>query len=247
MSRHVLLNNIEHKDLRVVTRYGKEFGEIAGSVLTFPTEFAEIQREYPIFFRKDPKTNEFAAVALLGLSRDENLFLEDGRWDASYVPAVIARGPFLIGFQERPEGGVTRREPVIHVDIEDPRVGQAEGDRLFMENGGNSRYLDRVASVLSGINDGIAASKVMFEAFTALDLIDPLKLEIKIGQAQYDVVGLHTISQQKLRNLNQEQVFNLHRSGWLQGAYLVMASLNNVQRLIERKQRRERTQPEMAS
>ena len=26
MARHVLLNNVEHKDLRVVTRHGKDLG-----------------------------------------------------------------------------------------------------------------------------------------------------------------------------------------------------------------------------
>jgi SapC len=246
MSRHVMLNNIEHKDLRVMTRYGKEFGA-AGSVPTFPTEFAEIQRDYPIFFRKDPNTGEYASIALLGFTRDENLFLDGDRWDASYVPGVISRGPFLIGFQERQEGGDLRREPVIHVDIDDPRVSQTAGERVFMESGGNSRYLDRIAQVLSGINDGMAAGKAMFEAFTALDLIDPLKMELKIGPSQYDVLGLHTIGAQKLRNLNAEQVYRLHMSGFLQGAYLVLASLNNVQRLIERKQRREQGQAAMAS
>ena len=44
MARHVLLNNVEHKNLRVVTRHGKDFGEAVGSVPTFPTEFAEILR-----------------------------------------------------------------------------------------------------------------------------------------------------------------------------------------------------------
>lgn len=246
MTRHVMLNNIEHKDLRVMARYGKEFGA-AGSVPAFPTEFAEIQRDYPIFFRKDPGTGEFAAIALLGFTREENLFLEGDRWDASYIPGVVARGPFLIGFQERQEGGDLRREPVIHVDVDDPRISQTEGERVFLESGGNSRYLDRIAQVLSGINDGIAASKAMFEAFTALDLIEPLKMELKIGPAQYDILGLHTISAQKLRNLNAEQVYRLHTSGFLQGAYLVLASINNVQRLIARKQRLDQAQAEMAS
>ena len=42
MTRHALLNNVTHKDLRVITRYGAEFGDDIGSVRTFPTEFAEM-------------------------------------------------------------------------------------------------------------------------------------------------------------------------------------------------------------
>ena len=55
------------------------------------------------------------------------------------------------------------------------------------------------------------------------------------------------MSAQKLRNLTAEQLFDLNRSGFLQGAYLVLASLNNVQRLIDRKLRREQAQAAMAS
>ena len=247
MPRHVLLNNVEHKNLRVVTRHGKEFGEAVGSVPTFPTEFAEILREYPIFFRKDTNTGEYGCIALLGFTRDENLFLEGDRWDASYVPGIVARGPFLIGFQERQDGGELRREPVIHIDVEDKRVGESEGEPVFLENGGNSRYLDSVANILAGLNEGIAASKAMFAAFTAYDLIEPVQLEIKFGSGKYDIVGLHTVSANKLRNLTAEQLFELNRSGFLQGAYLVLASLNNVQKLIDRKMRREPAQADIAS
>jgi hypothetical protein len=136
---------------------------------------------------------------------------------------------------------------VIHIDMEDKRVGESEGEQVFLENGGNSRYLDHIATILAGLNDGIAASKAMFAAFTAYDLIEPVQLEIKLGSGKYDIVGLHTVSAQKLRNLTAEQLFELNRSGFLQGAYLVQASLNNVQKLIDRKQRRDQAQADIAS
>lgn len=247
MTRHVMLNNIQHKNLRVITRPGAQFGDNVSTVMTFPTEYADMQRDYPIFFRKDPATGEYSSMALLGLTKDENLYLEGDRWDAGYIPGVLARGPFLIGFQERSEGGEPVREPVIHVDLDNPRISETEGERVFLEHGGNSRYIDQVANILKGINDGLAMSKAMFAAFSGLGLIEPLKLEIKLdAESQFDLVGLHTISAQKLRDLGQEDVYKLHHSGFLQGAYLVMASMNNIGRLVERKQRRKR-QAAMAS
>ena len=249
MTRLVMLNNIQHKDLRVITsRHGSQFGDNVGTVLTFPTEYADVQREYPIFFRKDAKTGDYTSVALLGFAKDENLFLAGDRWEAAYVPGIIARGPFLIGFQEREEGGELRREPVIHVDLEHPRISETEGERVFLEQGGNSRYLDNVAAILKGINEGLAVSKAMFSAFAALELIEPLKVEIKLdAEEKYELLGLHTISEQKLRNLDAEPLHNLHRSGFLQGAFLVLASLNNLGHLIERKRRRKRHQAAIAS
>ena len=190
MTRHVMLNNIAHKDLRVITRYGAEFGDNVGTMMVVPTEFADVQREYPIFFRKDPATGDFSSFALLGFSKDENLFLEDGVWKAAYVPGIIARGPFLIGFQERREGGDVQKEAVIHVDLDDPRISATEGEPVFLPQGGNSRYLDRVAGILNGIRTGLEVSKAMFAAFTAADLIEPVKIEVKFNsEEQYDLLG----------------------------------------------------------
>jgi len=247
MARHEMLNNIQHKNLRVVTRPGAQYGDNVGIVMTFPTEYADVQREYPIFFRKDAATGEYSSVALLGLTKDENLYLAGDRWDAGYIPGVVARGPFLIGFQEREEGGEVRREPMIHIDMDHPRVSDTEGEPVFLEQGGNSRYLDQMANILKGINDGLGVSKAMFAEFSRLELIEPIKLEIKLdAESVYDLVGLHTISEAKLRNLGAEDLHKLHRAGFLQGAFLVMASLGNLRRLVERKQRRKR-QAETAS
>jgi hypothetical protein len=243
-----MLNNIQHKNLRVITTPGARFGDNVATVLVFPTEYADVQREYPIFFNKDPATGEYSSIALLGLQKDENLYLDGDHWDASYVPGVLARGPFLIGYQERDEGGEARREPMIHIDLDHPRVSESEGERVFLEQGGNSRYLDRMAGILNGISDGIAFSKSMFALFDKHQLIEPLNLEVKLdNDSQYDLRGLHTISEQKLRNLGSEAIVELHRAGFLQGAFLQLASLNNFGRLVERKQRRKARQAAMTS
>jgi len=244
MPKHVMLNNVAHKDLRVAIRYGAETGDNVGTVLVFPTEYADVQREYPIFFRKDPSTGEFQSVALLGFDKTENLFLrDDGRWDGSYVPGVLARGPFLIGFQEQEIGGELRKEPVIHVDIEDPRVGRPEGHAVFMPQGGNTPFLDHIATVLAGIRQGIDVSKPMFAMLTELDLIEPVKLEVKpTADETYSVVGLHTINQQRLAALDGAALERLNRAGYLQAIFLVMNSMSNVRRLIALKQQRRRAQ-----
>jgi hypothetical protein len=239
MTRHVMLNNVAHKELRVITRHAAEFGDNVGSVVTFPTEYGDVQREYPIFFRRDPGTGEYSSIALLGFAQDENLFLDESGWHASYIPGIVSRGPFLIGFQQQ--------EPVVHIDLDHPRVSQTEGEAVFLPQGGNSRYLDWVATVLKGIHDGMAVSKTMFAAFTAMELIEPVKVEIKFNAAEvYDLRGLYTISEERLRALGGDSLQKLNAAGFLQGAFLVIASLNNVKKLIDLKHRRRRRQAEAA-
>jgi len=238
-----MLNNVTHKDLRVITRYGAEFGDEVGTVLTFPTEYADVQREYPIFFRKDPASGDYHSVALLGFGKNENLFLEKGRWLADYVPGMVVRGPFLIGLQGREVDGELRQEPVIHVDMEHRRVSHTEGEPVFLPKGGNSPYLDHIASVLRGIHAGVEMSKAMFAAFSALDLIGPVSLDVKLSEEEgYSVVGLHTVDQRKLAALDGASLERLNRAGFLQGAFLVIASLGNVKKLMAMKQRKRAAQ-----
>jgi len=243
MARYELLNNVAHKDLRVVTRFGAEFGDAIGMVPAFPTEYAELQREYPIFFRKDPESGQFQSVALLGFERDENLFLQGERWNANYLPGVIARGPFLIGFQERQDEGELRREPVIHVDLEHARVGRGEGEAVFLPQGGHSPYLQHIIDILRGINDGIEAGKAMFAALDSLELIQPIGLDVRFDDSHsVSLTGLHGIDRDRLAALDAAALHALHQAGLLEGIYLVLASMHNLRRLIAEKQRRLREQ-----
>lgn len=238
MANHVQLDNVTHKDLRVRNTYGPQFGDAVGAVPTFPTEFADIQREYPILFRRD-KNGEFYAVALLGFADNENLYLDGDRWNARYVPAFIARGPFLIGFQERREGPEVFQDPVIHVDLDNPRVNETEGERVFLEMGGQSPYLQRVTRMLAALNDGLVIGREMFKAFLAADIVAPVNMEVKItGQEPLNLAGFFTIEREKLAALDSAKLHELHKSGFLHAAYLVLSSLTNLNTLIDRKVRK---------
>lgn len=239
MAKHELLNNVAHQDLRVLTRFGREYGDNVGMVTAFPTEFAELQREYPIFLRKDHRDGQWQAVALLGFEAGENLFVSDGRWNAAYLPGAIAKGPFLIGFQEQRIDGELRREPVIHVDVEHPRISRSEGEPVFLPHGGNSPYLEHISGVLRGLRDGLEAAPAMYAAYDALGLIQPMNLELQLdAQHRVNVGGLQGIDRERLAALDAEQLHGLHRSGYLEGVYLLLASLHNLRRLMAEKQRR---------
>lgn len=232
MTNRVLLNNVDHGDLRVVTRGDSGFGDDINQVLIFPTEFEAVQREYPIFFRKDAE-GAFQSVALLGLDRDENLFLEERGWNARYVPAIQQRGPFSIAVGQR------NGEPMIHIDLDHPRVGAADGEPVFLPAGGNSPYLQHVARLLGVIYDGLEISKAMFAAFEAHGLIEPIDLEIKLDEhTQYDLPDLYTISRERLAGLDAGALEALHRSGFLAVAQWVLSSLGNVGFLVELKNRK---------
>lgn len=229
-----LLNNVDHHDLRVITRHGAEFGEAVNQVVVFPTEFEEVQREYPIVFRRDTE-GSLRPVALLGLTREENLFLDEKEeWQASYIPALFQRGPFSIAAPDKDEG-----EPMIRIDLDHPRVSRSEGTPIFLPQGGNSNYLERVTSVLRAIYVGHHLLEPMIAAFDAAGLLRPVNLEARVGETEiYGVSDVLTIDRERLAALDADKLAELHKGGFLQAAFLAAASLGNVQRLADLKSRK---------
>ena len=123
MTDFVLLDPEKHAQLRVVTERSAKYGDDVHFATTFPFEFRNIQSCYPIFFQKDANSGRFFPLALFGFQKGENLFLTESGWDARYVPIMIRRQPFLIGFQEDPENPGKKRA-IVSIDMDNPRVNE---------------------------------------------------------------------------------------------------------------------------
>lgn len=236
MTNHVLLNNVDHKDLKVITTRSAGYGDNKQCAITFFWEFRSIQAHYPIFFTKDEGTGEFTAVAMFGFVDKENLFLSDAGWDASYVPLTIRREPFLIGFQQSEAGGGSEEEPVIHVDMDSPRVSDSEGEALFLAHGGISPYLEEINSVLNTINEGYKVHQLFIKALVEHGLLERFALDVELNNgSQNRLVGFHTINEEALYELDGDALASLNEKGFLLPIYMAIASLSNIRDLIDRK------------
>lgn len=239
MPNIALLNNTEHKQLRVITARGAAYGDAVMSALTFPAEFRELQAHYPIVFAKNGDGTGFDPVALFGFQQGENLFLGSGPglgngWDAPYIPLTVERQPFLIG---RPADG-SDEGMMIHLDLDSPRVSTTDGEPLFLSYGGASEHLERVSQVLRSIHDGIETSKTFVEALLHLELLESFVLDIELNDgSQNRLAGFYTINEERLAALKPEQLGRLHEAGYLQAIYMAVASLSQFRGLIERKNR----------
>jgi hypothetical protein len=243
MPNHALLNNVEHKQLRIVTARGAAWGDAVMSALTFPAEFRELQAHYPIVFAKNGDGTGFDPIALFGFQQGENLFLGSGPdsgnglgsgWDAPYIPLTVDRQPFLIG---RPADGA-QDGMMIHVDLDSPRVSTSEGEPLFLSYGGSSEYLERVSRMLRSIHDGLETTKGFVEALLHLELLESFVLDIELDDgSQNRLAGFYTINEEHLAALKGEQLARLHEVGYLQAIYMAVASLSQFRALIERKNR----------
>jgi len=226
MARHVLLNNIEHKALRIDIRRNAELGDQVMYAQVVPSEFRQLQEHYPIVFAPGSQ-GEMLPVALLGLRHGENLFLRGDGWDAHYLPHVIERQPFAIGNQDG--------ELVLHLDLDSPRVGATVGEALFLEHGGTSAYVDRISEVLSALNRGLPQIPVFMGLVEEYQLLESFVLDFSLDDGTPQrLTGFHTLHEDRLSKLGGEALQRFQQAGLLESLYMIIASLSNFRSLIDR-------------
>lgn len=233
MSTTVRLDNVDHAGLKLRRGHGARFGEAVNQVAVFASEFAAVQREYPILFARLPDGG-LQAVAILGFARDENLFLDGERWDAAYVPALLRRGPFSLRAED---GG----EPEVHVDLAHPRVASEgeDGEPVFKAHGGDAPALQAATEALRTLQAGVAAAAAMRTLFDALGLVEDVRLEVRIDDhATVNFDGYLAVTPEAIARLDGAALARLNEAGLLDVAVFAAASLGTMPRLIARKRRR---------
>ena len=226
----VLLDNNTHRDLRIVTTRGAAWGDDLMATPIFVSEFRNVQAHYPIVFQRE-EGGAMQPMALLGLRKGENLFLEPQGWAAHYVPLAMERGPFMIG-----RAG---DQLMIHVDIDSPRIGRGEGEPVFLPHGATTEYLERVNSVLSSIHQGVEAMPAFVAALAQHQLLESFVLDVEADDgSQNRLAGFHTINEERLAKLDPQAIGELHAQGWLTPIYMTIASTSHFRDLIERYNKR---------
>lgn len=235
MTNLALLNNVDHQDVRIITERSARYGDNVMYAMIFPHEFRDVQSCYPILFQKDEK-DQFFPLALFGFQQKENLFLDEHGWHADYVPAMIRRQPFLIGFQQTKQGDSTTR--MMSLDMDHPRVSTEAGERLFQPLGGRTPYLEETANLLEAIYQGHEMNERFVAALAEHDLIESVTLDITLNDgSRNQLLGFHAINEEKMQELSGDTLEEFSRNGFLMPVFMVLASMTNIRTLINLKNR----------
>ena len=227
-----LLNNIQHKDLRVITRRGAQWGDDFMSAPVTVDEFRKLQAHYPVVFQRDDKGG-FVPTALFGLQDGENLFLTEDGWDADYLPLSVQRLPFSIGIADD--------EMRMMVDMDSKRVSLgAEGEAVFLPLGGTTDFTENANSLLRTLHEGLQATTDFIQTLMKHDLLESFVLDVERPDGSCgQLVGYYMIHEERLAALDSSTVGLLHQADYLQPIYMAIASLSNFTKLIKRHLARE--------
>lgn len=220
MSKIVLLNSEEHKHLKIRTEASAELGDGQRFVPVVLNEFQFLVAHYPLLFSKDSNTGAFYCGAVLGFDEGENLFLEEDVWR----PLNLRRMPFYTAGDE------------VAIDLSSPRVGE-KGEALFTAAGEPSQFLIATVGALREVRQGGETMQDFITTLLKLNLIEPLDVTLDFDDGKRSLQGLYTINRDVLAALEDAQIVDLFRRGYLQHIHFMIASLRQIANLANRKNR----------
>lgn len=197
-------------------------------------EFARAAATYPVVFVEDKAKDSFRPVVLLGLEEGENLFVgEGGKWEASYVPAIVRRHPFMLA-DSGVEGQFT-----ICVDEGSDLLSDTEGNAMFDDKGEPTQVIENVKRYLSELQQMDALTHEFTKAMTELNMLTPLNLRVREGGDRVkNIAGCWVINEDRLNGLTSDRFQELRAKHYLPAIYAQLISLGQIERLTALKEKR---------
>jgi hypothetical protein len=223
----VLLDRDKHRKLRVKPSNSFGFARKANSLYLAGVEFNEACKEYAIVFTRGAH-QKIVPVVMLGLRSRENLFVGDAeQWTATYVPAFVRRYPFVLAELSGETLGVCIDEAYAGLD-------QREGEALFDAKGGNTPFLQNALDFLTRYQHEFRRTEAFCERLEQAGLLMEMNAKAQLVDGRsFAVNGLLVVDEKKLMALPDAVALSLFRSGELHLVSMHLASLSNMQKLVD--------------
>lgn len=233
----VLLDREKHRRRRVKPGHGYGFARKANSLYLAGAEFNEACKEYPIVFTRG-QGGKVVPVVMLGLRSRENLFVDErDAWDARYVPAFVRRYPFVLA--ELPGQSLA-----VCIDEAYAGLGDTEGEPLFDEKGQDTPFLKNALDFLTQYQREYLRTEAFCRRLEENGLLTEMNARANLVDGRsFTVNGLLVVDEKKLLALPDAAALAMFRSGELHLASMHLASLSNMQRLVDRVAQRSAPMP----
>jgi len=209
MAVYELLSPKIHSNLRLDSLKEKtpHFTQIVTS------EFAAAAACCPIMFTKEPDTGNFFAGVVLSLKPDEPE-LKSLEERGGFNPlSLLCRGFYI-------------SEEHIVIDRDNSRFNGNDGELLFTESLQPADCLRQIQNALGKFHFGVEATTRFINELVELQLIEPIEMSLSFDNGErLTLQGLFTVSLDALRDIDDVTALKMFRSGHLELAYLVAASL----------------------
>jgi len=231
----VPLDRAKHQNLDITLPLDLGFADKTIFIPILLTELNEVIQEMPIFFI-EAGPDSYALVAVSGLRKDENLFVEGVKWSGRYIPAFLRRYPFITISNPGDSKQFT-----IAID-EDAQCFQSSTSKgsdktvfpLFEGEGAGSK-LKELLPFFRQFHQENQETFTFAKHLKEHDLLMKTDLSVQSRDgAKYQVNGVWIIDESKLKLLDSDAIYSMFTEGLLAKIYQIIFSMKNLSFLAER-------------
>jgi hypothetical protein len=226
MSTPTPLTPAQHSQTRVHPGLNAARFEAQQVLPVVAREISQAGSEFPVIFIKNPDNDQYQPAVLLGLAKGENLMIKNGQWLGSYVPGILANGPFRL-MAVAPDSD----DMALGIDESSPLVGGVEGELLFDDEGNVTPYLEERRDTMMRYFEHGQVTRAFSAKLDELGLLVSKELTLDIDGVKTSMGGIYLVDEPKLRELSDESVLDLHKRGYLSAIYAHLMSQNQVRSL----------------
>tara|TARA_R110001632_G_scaffold71897_2_gene166516 strand:- start:1551 stop:2315 length:765 start_codon:yes stop_codon:yes gene_type:complete len=230
MSTLVELSNTVHKDLKLRENSLAQFAQSQQIMRLRVSEVGKAATNFPLFFSRNQQDGSWVLSALSSFESMQNLFVDEGRWNAIYQPTSLQTFPFYLMQSPKVENSYT-----IGILESSEVFSKESGEEIFDSAGRASQFLSKAKSLLeASIKQDIETYRFIKEA-EALGLIKAIDLQLVFedGNTQ-NIAGLCTIDEDKLQSLTPEKMTRLNDSGYLIAIHAMLLSIYQLNLLLRK-------------
>jgi SapC len=233
-----VLESVKHRGLKLAPLVDHAVASRMQASFLAAAEFTQAAREYTIVFVRSQVEgkSQVHPVVMLGVAEGENLFVaaaEGSAWDARYVPAYVRRYPFWTTQVDD-----TKTQAVL-IDAWWRGFSETDGEPLYEADGQPAKRLIDAIDFLKRFDFEAERALAFCARLVELDLLQNMTVTATLpGETPLALDGFLAVDEAKLLALPEAQVAEMHRNGMLGLVYAHLASLGNLQALLDRKARR---------
>ncbi len=221
----------QHKNKKIKPISNFDFAKQYNIASIMVHEFSRAAAIYPIVFLEDKDKDEFRPVVLMGLETGENLFVRDGRWEASYIPAIIRRYPFALAKNSEEDDNYT-----VCLDNSSELINETEGEPLFDNEGNPSEMIERVKRYLAELQQMDKFTQEFCKFLQEHNMFTPLNMKVRQQDEIKNITGCYVVNEERLNNMSDEGFLAFRTKQLLPAIYAHLMSLPQIERLLKFKE-----------
>jgi len=228
MKELIEVSSQAHSNVKVDTNSAIRFAEKLNVMNLRVNEVGHASTSFPVFFTRGNVDGRIGISAVTSLVSGSNLFVQGQDWTANYQPVCMRSYPFYLMRSAQGENNYT-----IGLDETDEVFSVQEGHEIFDSEKQATPYLHQVTKLLESDIKNDMQSYDFAKCIEEFGLLKSIDLHVMCKDNSSQVLkGLLTIDEDKLQELNAEQLIELNKKGYLSPIHAMLVSILQLNALI---------------